>query len=112
MTPSKELFQKLIIKSKYSSDEYCVKFAEFLANEFSKIQAIEQRLLNNKKERQILDKDYGDKSKKNNDEKRKIQNECEHLLTIHYNDPSGGSDSWDECEICGAKLNKNEYRRS
>jgi hypothetical protein len=32
------------------------------------------------------------------------RNSCQHVLTTFYADPSGGSDSYTECDICGKEL--------
>ena len=29
---------------------------------------------------------------------------CPHYLTTYYSDPAGGSDSWTECDTCGASV--------
>ncbi len=31
-----------------------------------------------------------------------VRAKCPHALTTFYPDPSGGSDSWRECDLCGA----------
>jgi len=33
-----------------------------------------------------------------------IQFNCPHWLTKYHGDPAGGSDSWTQCEICGASI--------
>jgi len=32
------------------------------------------------------------------------RNKCEHLIKTRHYDPSGGSDSFTECDICGKEL--------
>jgi hypothetical protein len=36
--------------------------------------------------------------------KEVIQKKCGHHLTTTYPDPSGGSDRWTVCDICGAEI--------
>ena len=33
-----------------------------------------------------------------------IQKKCGHRLTTTYHDPSGGSDRWTVCDICGVEV--------
>jgi hypothetical protein len=33
-----------------------------------------------------------------------VQKKCGHRLTTSYPDPSGGSDRWTVCDICGAEI--------
>lgn len=37
-------------------------------------------------------------------EKEKIQSSCDHTLLSYHGDPSGGRDSYMECDICGKHL--------
>lgn len=36
------------------------------------------------------------------------QKQCPHWLTKRHRDPSGGSDSWTECELCGAEIGRDD----
>ena len=38
------------------------------------------------------------------EEMKKMQAECKHQVTHYHPDPSGNSDSWTECVICGKSL--------
>lgn len=45
---------------------------------------------------------------------KKLEDEvfCNHDVTKYHGDPSGGSDSYDECLICGEIVQEKPYRRS
>ena len=48
------------------------------------------------------------------EEIKKLESEilCGHEVTKHHGDPSGGSDSHEECLICGDCIYDKPYRRS
>jgi len=35
------------------------------------------------------------------DDKSKIRDDCKHFSVTYHSDPSGGNDSYHECDICG-----------
>jgi len=38
------------------------------------------------------------------EDKQRLQEDCPHWFSVYQGDPSGGSDSYSYCEICGADL--------
>ena len=59
-----------------------------------------------------LNKEYKISMNKLKEEVSKIQNGCEHWTTTYHGDPSGGSDSYEVCDICEKEFGRHEYRRS
>ncbi len=43
-------------------------------------------------------------------ERARIRKSCKHQTTQYHGDPAGGSDSWTECQICGASTDRLESR--
>lgn len=37
-------------------------------------------------------------------ERKQVQAECDHPVTTYHPDAAGGSDSWRQCDICGAEV--------
>lgn len=109
-----ELIENIIKKSKYKDldPKFIEEFAKFLSDEFIKINNINISLQDYKSKLIKINNLHKEEINKSTIDKVAIQSKCEHLLTKYYSDPSGGSDSYEECQICGLELFKTEYRRS
>ena len=96
MIYSKELLKKLAAYSGNNAD----KLADLL-HEVQRIQTdieswdsrLRKAVQNFEAEKAMIEK-----------EKREVQKKCQHWETKYYPDPCRNSDSWTECQICGASV--------
>lgn len=55
-------------------------------------------------EKSDLTREYKDDMARLEAEEADIQAECHHYTSTYHPDAAGGSDSWTQCDICGAEL--------
>ncbi len=79
---------------------------EMTIDDFDLASKIRLRRYDLKKARYAWIKERASKDQNLDQLEASIQEECKHWFTTYHGDPSGGSDSFDECQICG-KQGKN-----
>jgi hypothetical protein len=76
----------------------------WVARRIAMLQDIDSRLTKICRERDEFKKTCSRKLDEFDRLRHEIQLNCPHYLTTRHADPSGGSDSWNECNLCGKDL--------
>lgn len=105
MNVSKELLDHLLKKAE-TEDRWKVNEAEFIAQQLNRYDAFANDRIRFERERQ----NARDICKKNialiDEKEKKNQQTCDHPLSTYHADASGNNDSWRECNICGAEIQR------
>ncbi len=88
---------KAIVKT-CNQDE---RFSEEFTNKVSQVTRLEDKLKKVKKSKAELKEEYDRQLGYCNAIIKDIQKECPHYILDYESDPAGGSDSFDQCTICG-----------
>lgn len=92
------MIKKLLEKNNLNQSAYGMDFIE----DCKRVGKIIKRVNDLKRKKQSLKEYYEKKLLEIEDEENKIG--CQHEIKTHYCDPSGGSDSFDQCDICGKEI--------
>lgn len=65
---------------------------------------IRKRLRRVRDERSDIEAEYKADLIRLDQERDEIRRSCPHFTSTYHGDPSGGRDSWTECDDCGAEL--------
>lgn len=98
MGTEKELFQRLI--TDYQGDDLPAYLAAKMSNIRqikTEVSSIKNRMADAKKKHEVIIEQL-------RIDLCEVQKSCPHLSTTYYGDPSGGNDSFNECDHCGTYL--------
>lgn len=98
---SQKLIQTLIDESKAFGNAPTHNLAEYLADELQEIERIRKARLQILEVIQIARDDHKRIIDGISGKLFDLQKTCKHRQRVHHRDPSGGSDSHYECEVCG-----------
>jgi hypothetical protein len=95
-------FYELIIKD--ATEKKVSDLPEFLKEEVDKAEIVKQKKREIQKSRDEANKIYKEKLKGLDEVEKELQKNCSHYEFVYHPDPSGNSDSYYECLICGKEL--------
>jgi hypothetical protein len=73
----------------------------WISGELGRLSAVDRRVIYNRTRRDEAKREFDARIKKLDEESIEIREACPHYSTTHHPDPSGGSDSYSQCDHCG-----------
>lgn len=80
--------------------------ASHITTEYKKYEDITRKINNLESEKARLNKQHKESIKKIEIDIFEVRKTCNHIDRSFYGDPSGGHDSYYECNICGKELTR------
>jgi phage-related tail protein len=103
MNVTAEFIEKILDENR-SYGRHNKELAKILYDKISEISEIKDEVNKMKKAFLEMESRYQEESKVLNDKLIKIREKCPHSIKHRVYDPSGGSDSYDYCLVCGKDL--------
>ena len=96
---NKKVIKQLVVTHDGKTD-----LSDYLAEQLQLVEEIRQSVRRLYKERQEAERRHTEELDAIAKQLAEVHKRCGHPSRTHHPDPAGGSDSWTECDVCGASV--------